>query len=94
MTDPTPKWANVSFNQGIYSVDSGTSFTMHMPCKAFMDYFHRPHFQFVLEFLCPGATIPEPPTPTHNAHTLGVSKHGHLSALQVQHYPEEKSLME
>ena len=52
------------------------------------------NFQLVPEFLRPEATIPEPPTPLHNAHALGVSNHGHVFALQVQHYLEEKSLIE
>ena len=94
MTEVTSKWANVSFHNGIYSVNSHTSYTMHVPCQAFMDYSHPSHFQLVPEFLRPQATIPEPPTPPHNAHALGVSKHGHLFALQVQHYLEEKSLIE
>ena len=94
MTGATSKWANLSFNDGIYSVDSHTSYTMHMPCQAFMDYSHPSHFQIVPEFLRPQATIPEPPTQPHTAHALGVSKHSHLPALQVQHYQEEKSLIE
>ena len=91
VTEATSKWANVSFNDGIYSVDSHTSYTMHMPRQAFMNYSHPSHFQLVPEFLHPQATISEPPTPPHNAHALGVSKQGHLFALQVQHYLEEKS---
>ena len=75
-------------------MDSHTSYTMHMPCHSFMDYSHPSHFQLVHEFLRPQATIPEHPTPPHNAHTLGVSKHGRLLLLQVQHYLEEKSLIE
>ena len=94
VTEATSKWADVSFNDGIYSVDSQTSYTMHMPCQAFMDYSHPSHFQLVLQFLRPQATIPEPPTPPQNAHALGDSKQGHLFALQVQHYLEEKSLIE
>ena len=94
VTEATSKWANVSFHDGIYSVDSHTSYTMHMPCQAFMDYSHPSHFQLVSEFLRPQATILEPPTPPHNAHALGVSQHGHLFALQVQHYVEEKALIE
>ena len=94
VTEATSKWANVSFHDGIYSVDSHTSYTMHMPCQAFMDYPHPSHFQLVPEFWRPLATIHEPPTPPHNAHALGVSRHGHLFALQVQHYLEEKSLIE
>ena len=94
VTEATSKWANVSFHDGIYSVDFHTSYTMHMPCQAFMDYSRPSHFQLVPEFLRPQATIPEPPTPPHNARALGASRHGHLFALQVQHYLEEKSLIE
>ena len=92
-TEATSKWANVSFHDGIYSVDSHTSYAMHMPCQALMDYSRPSHFQLVPEFLRPQATIPEPPTPPHNARALRVSRHGHLFALQVQHYLEEKSLI-
>ena len=94
VTEATSRGANVLFNDRIYSVDSLTSYTMHMPCHAFMDYSHPSHFQLIPECWRPQATIPEPPIPPHNAHTLGVSKHGHLFALQVQHYLEEKSLIE
>ena len=94
VTESTSKWANVSFHDGIYSVDSHTSYTMHMPCQAFMDYSRPSHFQLVPEFLRPQATIPEPPAPPHNARALEVSRHGDLFALQVQHYLEEKSLIE
>ena len=75
-------------------MDSHTSYTMHMPCHAFMDYSRSSHSQLVSECLRPQATIPEPATPPHNARALGVSRHGHLFALQIQHYLEEKSLME
>ena len=47
VTKATSKWANVSFHDGIYSVDSHTSYTMQMPCKAFMEYSHPSHFQLV-----------------------------------------------
>ena len=94
MTDRTSKWANVSFHDGVYSVDTRTSDTMHMPCHAVMDYSPPSHFQLVPEFLCPQETIPEPQAPSHNAHALGISQHGHLSALQAQHYLEKKSLDE
>ena len=59
-----------------------------------MDYSHPSDFQLVPQFLRPQRTIPEPPTPPHKAHALGVSKYGHLFALQVQHYLEEKSRIE
>ena len=59
-----------------------------------MDYSRSSHFQLVPEFLRPQATIPKPPTPAHNARALRVSRHGHLFALQVQHYLEEKSVLE
>ena len=94
VTKATSKWANVSFHDGIYSVDSHTSYTMHMPCQAFMDCSNPSHFQVVPEFLRPQATSPEPQTPPHSAHALGVSQHGNLFALQVQHYLEEKSLIQ
>ena len=74
-------------------MDSHTCSTMHMPCHAFMDYSRPSHSQLVPELLRPQATIPEPPTPPHNARALGVSRHGHLFALQLQHYLEEKSLI-
>ena len=67
VTQATSKWANGSFHDGIYPVDSHTSYTMHMPCHAFMDYSCPAHFQLVPEFLRPQATIPEPPTPPHKA---------------------------
>ena len=67
---------------------------MHMPCHAVMDYSRPSHFQLVPEFLRPQETIPEPPAPPHNAHALGISQHGHLFALQAQHYLEKKSLDE
>ena len=73
VTEVTFKWAKVSFHDGIYSVDSHTSYTMHMPCQAFMDYSCPSHFQLVPELLRPQATIPEPPTPPHNARALGAS---------------------
>ena len=94
VTEATSKWANVSFHDGIYSVDSHTSYTMQMPCQAFIDYSCPFHFQLVPEFLRPQATIPEPPTPPHKARVLGVSEHGQPFALQVQHYLEEKYLIE
>ena len=31
VTEATSKWANVSFHDGVYSVDTHTSYTMHMP---------------------------------------------------------------
>ena len=93
VTKATSKWANVSFHDSIYSVDSQTSYTMHMPCHAFMDYSRPSHSKLVPERLRPQATIPEPPTPPHNARALGVSRHRHPFALQLQHYLEEKSLI-
>ena len=94
VTEATSKWANVLFHDGIYSVDSHTSYTMQMPCHAFMHYSGPSHSQLVPEFLRPQATIPKPPTPPQDARALGVSRHGHLFALQVQHYLEKKSLIE
>ena len=94
VTEATSKWANVSFHDGVYSVDTHTSYTMHMPCHAVMDYSHPSHFQLVPEFLRPQETIPQPAAPPHNAHALGISQHGHLFALQAQHYLEKKSLDE
>ena len=94
VTEASSKWANVSFHNGVYSLDTHTSYTMHMPCHAVMDYSHPSHFQLVPEFLRPQETIPEPPAPPHNAHALGISRHGHLFALQAQHYLEKKSLDE
>ena len=94
VTEATSKWANVSFHDGVYSVDTHTSYTMHMPCHAVMDYSRPSPFQLVPEFLRPQETIPEPPAPPDNAHALGISQHGHLFALQGQHYLEKKSLDE
>ena len=94
VTEATSKWANVSFHDGVYSVETHTSYTMHMPCHAVMDYSRPSHFQLVPEFLRPQETLPEPPAPPHNAHALGISQHGHLLALQAQHYLEKKSLDE
>ena len=94
VTEATSKWANVSFHDRVYSVDNHTSYTMHMPCHAVVNYSRPSHFQLVPEFLRPQETIPEPPAPPHNAHALGISQHGHLFALQVQHYLEKKSLDE
>ena len=94
VTEATSKWANVSFHDGVYSVDTHTSYTMHMPCHAVMDYSRPSHFQLVPEFLRPQETIPEPPAPPHNAHALGISQHVHLFALQAQHYLEKRSLYE
>ena len=94
VTEATSKWANVSFHDGVYSVDTHTSYTMHMPCHAVMDYSRPSHFQLVPEFSRPQETIPEPPALPHNAHALGISQHGHLFALQAQHYLEKKSLDE
>ena len=94
VTEATSKWANVSFYDGVYSVDTHTSYTMHMPCHAVMDYSRPSHFHIVPEFLRPQETIPEPPAPPHNAHAMGISHHGHLFALQAQHYLEKKSLDE
>ena len=65
-----------------------------MTCRAFMDYSRPSHSQLVPELLRPQATVPEPQTPLHNAHALGVSRYGHLFALEVQHYLEERSLIE
>ena len=94
VTEATSKWPNVSFHDGVYSVDTHTSYTMHMPCHTVMDYSRPSHFQLVPEFLRPQETIPEPPAPPHNAHALGISQHGNLFALQAQHYLEKKSLDE
>ena len=94
VTEATSKWANVLFHDGVYSVDTHTSYTMHMPCHAVMDYSRPSHFQLVPEFLRPQETIPEPPAPPHTAHALGISQHGHLFALQAQHYLGKKSLDE
>ena len=94
VTEATSKWANVSFYDGVYLVDTHTSYTMHMPCHAVVDYSRPSHFQIVPEFLRPQETIPEPLAPPHNAHGLGISQHGHLFALQAQHYLEKKSLDE
>ena len=44
VTDATSKWANVSFHDGVYSVDTHTSYTMHMPYHAVMDYSRPSHF--------------------------------------------------
>ena len=94
VTEATSKWANVSFHDGIYSVDYHTSYTMHIPCQAFMDYSRPSHFQLAPQILRPQGTITKPPTPPHNARLLGVSRHSHLFALQVQDYLEDKSLIE
>ena len=94
VTEATSQWANVLFHDGVYSVDTHTSYTMQMPCHAVMDYSRPSHFQLVPKFLRPQETIPEPPAPAHNAHALGISQHGHLFALQAQHYLEKKSLDE
>ena len=94
VTEATAELAHGSFNDGIYSVDSKTSYTMHMPCQAFMGYSRPSHFQLVPECLRSQATLRKPRTPPPKAHALGVSKHGHLFALQVQHYLEEKSRIE
>ena len=91
VTKATSKWANVSFHDAVYSVDTHTSYTMHMPCHAVMDYSPPSHFQLVPDFLRPQETIPEPPAPPHNTHALGISQHGHLFALQAQHYLGKKS---
>ena len=61
MTKATPKWANVSFNDGIYSVDSHTSYIMHMPCQALMDYSQPSHFQLVFT---PSSDHPRMPNTT------------------------------
>ena len=65
-----------------------------MPYHAVMNYSRPSHFQLVPEFLRPKENIPEPPAPPHKAHALGISQHGHLFALQAQHYLEKKSLDE
>ena len=91
VTEATSKWAKVSFHDRVYSVDTHTSYTMHMPCHAVMDYCSPFHFQLVPKFSRPQETIPEPPAPQHNAHALNISQQGHLFALQAQHYPEKKS---
>ena len=64
VTEATSKWANVSFHDGVYSVDTHTSYTMHMPCHAVMDYSRPSHFQLVPEFLRPQETIPDTPSAT------------------------------
>ena len=56
VNEATSKWANISFHDEIYSVDCHTSYTMHMPCQAFMDHPRPSHFQLVPEFLHPQAT--------------------------------------
>ena len=94
VTEATSKWANVAFDDGVYSVDTHTSYTMHMPCHPVMDYSRPSHFQLVPDFLRHQETIPEPPAPPHNAHALGISQHGHLFALQAQQYLEKKFLDE
>ena len=94
VTEATSKWAIVTFHDGVYSVDTHTSYTMHMPCQGVMDYSRPSHFQLVPEFLRPHKTIPELPARPHNAHALGISQHDHLLALQAQHYLEKKSLDE
>ena len=94
VTEATSKWANVSFHDGVYSVDTHTSYTMHMPCHAVMNYSRPSHFQLVPEFLRRQKTIPKPPAPPHNAHALGISQHGHLFAPQAQHYLGKRSLDE
>ena len=38
MTETTSKWASVSFHDGVYLEDNHTSYTMHMPCHAVMNY--------------------------------------------------------
>ena len=64
VTEATSKWANFSFHDRVYSVDTRTSYTMHIPCHAVMDYSRPSHFQLVPEFLRPQETIPEPPART------------------------------
>ena len=73
VTEATSKRPNVSFHDGVYSVDTHTSYTMHIPCHAVMNYSRPSHFQLVPELLRPQETIPEPPAPPHNAHALGIS---------------------
>ena len=94
VTEATSKSANVSFHDGVYLLDTHTSYCMHMPCDAVTDYSRPSHFQLVPQFLRPQETISEPQAPPHNAHALGISQHGHLFALQAQHYLEKKSLDE
>ena len=53
VTQATSKWANVPFHDGVYSVDTHMSYTMHMPCHAVMDYSRPSHFQLVPEPLRP-----------------------------------------
>ena len=50
VTEATSKWGNVSFHDGVYSVDTHTSYTMHMPCHAVMNYSRPSHLQLVPEF--------------------------------------------
>ena len=94
VTEATSKWANVSFHDGVYLVDTHTSYTMHIPCHAVMDYSRPSHFQLVPDFSRPQETILESPAPPHNGHALGISQNGHLFALQAQHCLEKKSLDE
>ena len=63
VTEATSKWANVSFVDGVYSVDTHTSHTMHMPCHVVRNYSRPSHFLLVPEFLRPQETIPEPQAP-------------------------------
>ena len=60
VTEATSKWANVSFHDGVYSVDTHTSYTMHMPCHAVMDYSRPSHFQLVPEFCALKRPSPNP----------------------------------
>ena len=94
MTEATSKWANVSFHDRVYSVDTHTSYTMPMPCHAVINYSRPSHLQLVPDLLRPQETILEPRAPPHNAHALGISQHGHPYALQAQHYLEKNSLDE
>ena len=64
VTEATSKWANVLFHYGVYSVDTHTSYTMHMPCQAVMDYSRPSHFQLVPEFFTPSKNHLRTPSAT------------------------------
>ena len=72
VTDAASKVSNVSFHDGVYSVDTNTSYTMHMPCHAVMDYSSPSHFQLVPDFLRPHKDHPRTPSATpQRARTRG-----------------------
>ena len=64
VTEATSKRANVLFHDGVYSVDTHTSYTMHMPCHAVMHYSRPSHFQLVPEFFAPSRDHPRAPSAT------------------------------